>query len=600
VRSFILVWSTTATETTPMKLPFAALLLTLACVSLPTPARAQADAIRIVPTSITVTIDASGNVTGNGPIQVYVSRKDDRDFCTKVDHTRIGLEGFSGAIGFYPGQQGYEESVFAYDFTADGWGPGTGIISWFPDYPPYNINLKNAGEQLCNINEWDMAPYPYLLTPFTLHSPPGPINHTAANNTAYPNINNPNHFCDLLGRPKSYTKTFLVRALWDAPDDYDRRDAASVGLEMTINCLAPKLTATTAQPIRLSGDATGKVTGSAQVTIIPKWEGGNPLPNAGSVWAYTSHEFVGVPPTAGNTGSFLVGKITSAAVNQQITGNALQLSELGPYCENPLQMGRVVKLQRPANVYFCKQSADCSNDQGNSDGSATIQIEVDLACAAAPTPPTRQNPVGASSGVLTSATPNVNPGLASGASRPGSLNSAATTSAVSNGVRQAAIKSPSAPPSSPASSSPTSSAPTQESTSSTSLSRDSTASSASDSFSAGASSVAGVLQQAPPASATSAASSFPWGKTWTATYKGSDHVWKLTELQNSTYGFFEDKDQANITFGVDEKNAVRGAYHACGLTGRFDPRTLTVTLDADNDPACLEEFGARFVVKISN
>src|SRR5689334_5614396 len=129
---------------------------------LPAAAQAQQATVRLDPPSITVTIDAAGNIHGDGPVNLYVSHKDSGPFCSKASVANISLEDIPGG-----GDSSYGQ--YTYDFSVPSTGPGAGHMLTLPANPPYNINFKQSGGMLCNLNESDMTPYPYVITPITIY-----------------------------------------------------------------------------------------------------------------------------------------------------------------------------------------------------------------------------------------------------------------------------------------------------------------------------------------------------------------------------------------------------------------------------------------------
>ncbi|MEJ0006951.1 MAG: hypothetical protein WDM77_11440 [Steroidobacteraceae bacterium] len=180
----------------------------------PALACATDDHIRLDKYQSTVNIDWKGHVTGNDPINVYISRNNGGAGCTRVSNSVVLVE--------------RPPLSCSNQFNATNSCFGGGL------HEPIAIGgvwtQAHVPTTLCNVNESDVwiysgnnkLPQPAHFYPFSNvdSNPDINTNLDLYNSNAVQGdakiLLDPISFCDQMGRPGSYTHDYVVRMMWDA------------------------------------------------------------------------------------------------------------------------------------------------------------------------------------------------------------------------------------------------------------------------------------------------------------------------------------------------------------------------------------------------
>jgi hypothetical protein len=396
-------------------------------------AHATDDHIRLDKSLVTINIDWQGNVTGNDPINVFISRNNGGAGCTRVSNAVILVERppLSCSGEFNPTNSCYGGGL--HEPIAEG-----GV--WTQAHTP---------TQLCNVNESDVwlyqqgnttVPQPAHFYPFPNIDSNPDIEMSLAH---YPLISaqgdgktllDPKAFCDQMGRPGSWSHDYVVRVMWDphwggtgffqglvnainevptqSGFDFSWTNDSNSGkadtqFTATINCLAPPTPTLTytlmPNSVYLTVDSNYQVWGGGQ-TISSVLYYRNPAcaktMSAGAVFSKQVLNVSGSAPV--HATPVLIGKAaaipdatspSSCSSQTIVMGNTVLPAEVVQLCKDPSNSGKTLARGQTMLAQLCA-SGDCST-YGTADMSAQTSLAVNVICPIVITDPvSNKGPVG--------------------------------------------------------------------------------------------------------------------------------------------------------------------------------------------------------------
>lgn len=364
------------------------LLLTMVCLQ--TETYAQQNQAFLDRSNVDVTINQDGSITGNDPLHLTVKRVDHGISCSKVWEAKVMIEAVPQTIPQGPyASTTYDEFKSVYQtggsfpaFIQISYYPGTGFI-----------RLPAEKHSLCNINPNDVSPSPYAFQPLQT------FGADVASNSKYLLLR-PIEFCDALGWGNSFRKMYVVRTQWDDNTNGDTQ------FSMTISC-AKNTFAVTAPAMHFTDVGFMRATGDTTVAVHPMLNGGSPCKCGThlnhSVYAdncQSDHVVVKTHPAlwvvpgqnsaphdvqtapAGDWSANGNCSDTAPSVQAQVVTQA----EVENLC-GEANAGKSVTRLRPISVEFWSHSKPSTLL-----GTASANVEVDVTCNNAQTPPSSAGP----------------------------------------------------------------------------------------------------------------------------------------------------------------------------------------------------------------